>query len=114
MHRTISVRLSNSTWQATTPGSTGSHSLHHFHTLPHYRDRVPGGKLQPATMQTPAWIKRFWADFLHKEFMPIKILFFLMYGGVPTWIPVGMSIKSSIILTLLYTSTSRHLHTRQA
>ncbi|XP_045110371.1 major facilitator superfamily domain-containing protein 6-like isoform X2 [Portunus trituberculatus] len=38
-------------------------------------------------MQTPAWIKRFWADFLHKEFMPIKILFFLMYGASMAMFP---------------------------
>ncbi|KAK8392898.1 hypothetical protein O3P69_013132 [Scylla paramamosain] len=48
---------------------------------------MPGGQPQPATMQTPAWIKRFWADFLYKEFLPIKILFFLMYGASMAMFP---------------------------
>nr|XP_053644364.1 major facilitator superfamily domain-containing protein 6-A-like [Cherax quadricarinatus]XP_053644365.1 major facilitator superfamily domain-containing protein 6-A-like [Cherax quadricarinatus] len=38
-------------------------------------------------MQTPAWAKRFWADLITKEFIPIKLLFFLIYGASMAMFP---------------------------
>lgn len=38
-------------------------------------------------MNTPAWMKRFWVDLVTKEFVAIKVLFFLIYGASMAMFP---------------------------
>ncbi|XP_042222971.1 major facilitator superfamily domain-containing protein 6-like [Homarus americanus] len=38
-------------------------------------------------MRSPAWFKRFWADLTTKEFIAIKVLFFLIYGASMAMFP---------------------------
>lgn len=38
-------------------------------------------------MKTPSWLKRFWADLTTKEFIPIKLLFFVIYGASMAMFP---------------------------
>nr|XP_045597534.1 major facilitator superfamily domain-containing protein 6-like [Procambarus clarkii] len=35
----------------------------------------------------PAWVDRVWKDFIKKEFIPVKILFFLLFGAMSTLFP---------------------------